>query len=168
VRSEFLLDPGVIFLNHGSFGSCPRPVFERYQEWQRELERQPVEFIDHRLKGLLADARAALGAYVSADPDDLVFVPNATSGVNLAARALALEPGDECVEPIAAASFRAQMASLRVPTDDPEALKRRLYDERRIEVPVFARKGEPLLRLSIGPYNEPRDVDALVAALAAQ
>jgi isopenicillin-N epimerase len=95
IRDEFLLDPGVLFLNHGSFGACPRDVFTRYQEWQRELERQPVEFLARRLEGLLADARAALGAYVGADPDDLVFVQNATTGVNLAAWALALQPGDE-------------------------------------------------------------------------
>ena len=95
IRDEFLLDPNVVFLNHGSFGACPRGVFERYQAWQRELERQPVEFLGRRLEGLLADARAALGSYVNADPDDLVFVQNATAGVNLAAWALDLQPRDE-------------------------------------------------------------------------
>jgi isopenicillin-N epimerase len=95
IRDEFLLDPDVVFLNHGSFGACPRAVFERYQAWQRELERRPVEFLARRLSALLADARAALGAYVNADPDDLVFVQNATAGVNLAAWALDLQPGDE-------------------------------------------------------------------------
>ena len=95
LRAEFLLDPSVTFLNHGSFGACPRAVFERYQEWQLELERQPVLFLARRHDELLAEARAALGAYVGADPDDLVFIPNATAGVNVAARALGLEPGDE-------------------------------------------------------------------------
>jgi isopenicillin-N epimerase len=95
LREEFLLDPDVVFLNHGSFGACPRPVFEQYQAWQRELERQPVEFLGRRIEALLAEARAGLASYVGAEADDLVFVPNATSGVNLAARALALEPGDE-------------------------------------------------------------------------
>jgi isopenicillin-N epimerase len=95
LRDEFLIDPTVTFLNHGSFGACPRDVFARYQEWQLELERRPVEFLTRRIDGLLADARAALGAYVNADPDDLVFVPNATAGVNLAAWAVALEPDDE-------------------------------------------------------------------------
>ena len=95
IRDEFLLDPDVVFLNHGSFGACPREVFERYQEWQRELERQPVDFLGRRLRGLLAEARAALGAYVNTDPDDLVFAQNTTAGVNLAAWAVALEPGDE-------------------------------------------------------------------------
>jgi isopenicillin-N epimerase len=51
---EFLLDPNVVFLNHGSFGACPRPVFERYQTLQRELEREPIEFLDRRLPELLA------------------------------------------------------------------------------------------------------------------
>jgi isopenicillin-N epimerase len=95
VRELFLLDPDVVYLNHGSFGACPRPVFERYQAWQRELEWEPVDFIVNRLDGLLADARAALAAYVGAREDELAFVPNATTGVNMAARALALRPGDE-------------------------------------------------------------------------
>ena len=75
LREEFLLDPNVTFLNHGSFGATPRAVFERYQEWQLELERQPVLFLARRIDGLLAEARAALAAYVGADPEDLVFVP---------------------------------------------------------------------------------------------
>src|SRR5919106_5659879 len=95
LRAEFLLDPDVTFLNHGSFGACPRAVFERYQEWQLELERQPVLFLARRLEELLGEAREALGAYVGADPDDLVFVPNATAGVNVAAWAIGLEAGNE-------------------------------------------------------------------------
>jgi isopenicillin-N epimerase len=95
IRDEFLLDPDVVFLNHGSFGACPREVFDRYQARQRELERRPVEFLARRLPGMLAEARSLLGAYVNADPDDLVFVQNATAGVNLAAWALDLQPGDE-------------------------------------------------------------------------
>jgi isopenicillin-N epimerase len=91
----FLLDPDVIFLNHGSFGACPRPVFEAYQAWQRELERQPVEFLGRRFAALMAEARAVLGAYVGADADDLVYVPNATTGLNIVARSLELAPGDE-------------------------------------------------------------------------
>ena len=367
-RSEFLLDKDVIFLNHGSFGACPRPVFERYQQWQRELERQPVKFLARRLPDLLASARHALGDYVGADADDLVFVPNATSGVNIAARTLDLQPEDEVlgtsleygacdllwdhlcakagatyvratvelpvespahvveaifarvsertrvvfvshitsetalvlpidtivararglglativdgahapaqvpvdlaalgadfysgnchkwmcapkgagflhvrpelqervdglivswgyggeatfltrserqgtrdpsayltvrtaiewleandwpavqarcrdvtrrarnrlcelgvgIEPIADETLIAQMASVRVPVDDADAFQRRLYDEQRIEVPVFARKTEPLLRYSVAAYTEERDLEALADAL---
>ncbi len=98
-RNEFLIDPAVVFLNHGSFGACPRPVFEAYQRWQLELERQPVEFLGRRIDGLLDEARGKLATYLNADANDIIFVPNATSGVNLVARSLAwsnwLQPGDE-------------------------------------------------------------------------
>jgi len=86
LRREFLLDPEVAFLNHGSFGACPRPVFERYQAWQRELEREPVDFLGRRLPDLLDGARAALAAYLGCAAADLAFVQNATTGVNIAAR----------------------------------------------------------------------------------
>jgi isopenicillin-N epimerase len=95
VKDLFLLRPDMVFLNHGSFGACPRPVFAVYQQWQRELEAQPVEFLGRRAPDLLAAARAALAAAVGAAPDDLVFVPNATTGINLLARSLPLAPGDE-------------------------------------------------------------------------
>ncbi len=95
LADQFLLDPDITFFNHGSFGACPRPVFETYQRWQRELERQPVDFIQRRQEELLADARARLGAFVGASPDQLVFVPNATYGINVVARSLKLQPGDE-------------------------------------------------------------------------
>jgi isopenicillin-N epimerase len=95
LRREFLLDPGVAFLNHGSFGACPERVFEGYQAWQRELEHEPVDFIRRRLPDLLGGARAALAEYLGCAAQDLAFVPNATTGVNLAARSLDLGPGDE-------------------------------------------------------------------------
>jgi isopenicillin-N epimerase len=94
-RELFLLDPGVVFLNHGSFGATSRPVFEKYQWWQRELEYRPVEFLGRRFNDLMQQARAALAEYVHAAADDLVYVPNATTGLNIVARSLLLEPGDE-------------------------------------------------------------------------
>ncbi len=96
-RELFLLDASVAFLNHGSFGATPRPVFERFQAWQRELERQPVEFLVQRFGGLLREARAALAAYVHTAPDNVVYVTNATTALNIVARSLRLEPGDEIV-----------------------------------------------------------------------
>src|SRR5262245_32100368 len=95
LAEQFLLQPEMAFLNHGSFGACPRPVFETYQGWQRELEAQPVEFLGRRIRPLLAEARARLAAAFGAATDDLVFVPNATFGINIVARSLALSPGDE-------------------------------------------------------------------------
>ena len=97
LRQEFLLDPDVVFLNHGSFGATPEPVFAEYGRWQRELERQPVEFLGRRAEDLLDEARAAMAAYLGCARDELVFVPNATTGINVVARSLPLEPGDEVV-----------------------------------------------------------------------
>jgi len=95
LRDLFLLDPNVVFLNHGSFGATPRPVFEVYQDWQRRLERQPVQFFQGELMDHLRLARQSLGDYLHAPADDLGFIPNATFGVNLVARSLALGTGDE-------------------------------------------------------------------------
>src|SRR5881275_1490885 len=97
MRDDFLLDPSVVFLNHGSFGACPRPVFDAYQRYQRELERQPVEFLalERGLPALLDEARVALAAYVGASLDNLAFATNATSAVNAVVRSLDLGAGDE-------------------------------------------------------------------------
>ncbi len=95
LKDQFLLDPQIIFLNHGSFGACPRPVFDVYQSWQHKLETQPVQFLGVELDDLLRQSRQVLGEYVHASADDLVFVTNATHGVNLIARSLHLETGDE-------------------------------------------------------------------------
>jgi isopenicillin-N epimerase len=95
LKDLFLLDPGVVYLNHGSFGATARPVFETYQEWQRRLERQPVQFLVDELPAELEKARTKLGAYLNASAQDLVFITNATYGVNVIARSLHLEPGDE-------------------------------------------------------------------------
>lgn len=95
MRDQFLLDPTVIFLNHGSFGACPRPVLRVQAAWQREMERNPVEFLGRRSAALLAEARHELAAALGARGEDLVFVANATTGVSAAARSLDLQPGDE-------------------------------------------------------------------------
>lgn len=95
LRSLYLLDPAVTFLNHGSFGACPIPVFEEYQAWQLQLERQPVLFIGRRQEGLLDAARARIATFLGVGPDTLSFVTNATSGLNVIARSIHLEPGDE-------------------------------------------------------------------------
>lgn len=90
-----MLNPDITFLNHGSFGACPRPVFEAYQNWQRELEYQPVEFLARRIDGLLDTAREKLAQYLNAPTNDIIFVQNATTGVNMVARSLKLNAGDE-------------------------------------------------------------------------
>lgn len=95
LKDLFLLDPQVIFLNHGSYGACPRPVFEKYQAWQKQLERQPVQFLGSELDNYLLQSRQVLAKYVHASPNDIVYIPNATHGVNIVARSLQLNPGNE-------------------------------------------------------------------------
>jgi isopenicillin-N epimerase len=95
LRSQFLLEPDVIYLNHGGYGACPRPVFDIYQRVQLELERQPTLFFSEKANDLLKQARSRLSAYLHTQPHNLIFVTNATTGVNCVARSLALHPGDE-------------------------------------------------------------------------
>jgi isopenicillin-N epimerase len=95
LRRHFLLDPSVIFLNHGSFGATPRPVFRAYQRWERELERQPVEFLGRRCTELMAGARGVLGTFLGTAADNLVYTQNVTISINIVARSLELGKGDE-------------------------------------------------------------------------
>ena len=99
MRDLFLLDPDLVFLNHGSHGACPRPVFEEWQRLQRELERNPVEFLGRERTGpeRVRAAVEVLGRFIGADPANLVPAANATTAVNVVARSLALEPGAEVV-----------------------------------------------------------------------
>jgi isopenicillin-N epimerase len=95
LKDHFLLDSTIVFLNHGSFGSTPKSVFEIYQNWQLRLERQPVLFLGREFYDLMREARAILGEYLNADADDLAYIPNATHGVNSIAHSIQLRPGDE-------------------------------------------------------------------------
>lgn len=95
MRSQFLLNPTVTFLNHGSFGACPKSVLMEYQRWQNHIEQQPVAFFKREYPALMQAARQALAEYVHVGANDLAYFPNATTGVNVIARSLALQPGDE-------------------------------------------------------------------------
>lgn len=95
--SHWTLDPEVHFLNHGSFGAVPSEVLEVQQDFRDRLEREPVDFILRHVPELWEVARHALAEFVQADPAGLVFVSNATDGVNAVLRSLDFEPGDEIV-----------------------------------------------------------------------
>jgi isopenicillin-N epimerase len=95
MRDLFLLDADLVFLNHGSFGACPTEVLEAQQRWQLQMERNPVAFLGRQSAQLLSHARGVLGTAIGARGADLVFIPNATTGVNIVARSLRLRPGDE-------------------------------------------------------------------------
>jgi len=83
LRKFFLLDPKFVFLNHGSFGATPRPVFQEYQHWQSELEHQPIEFLGRRHNDLM---RASLAEYLGARAEDVVYTQNVTITLPLVAR----------------------------------------------------------------------------------
>ncbi len=89
------LDPAVTFLNHGSFGACPKIVLAAQQRWREQLEREPVKFFVRDYEPLLDEARNQLANFVGAEPEELAFVPNATTGVNAVLRSLVFQPGDE-------------------------------------------------------------------------
>lgn len=100
----WLLDPSITFLNHGSYGACPIPVLEAQQRLREQLEREPLRFFMREFEELLDGARSQLAAFVGADANELVFVPNATTGVNAVLRSvcsstqaplLSLNPDDE-------------------------------------------------------------------------
>ena len=95
LKQYFLLDPTICFLNHGSFGATPKPVFDEYQRWQRELEYQPVEFMGRRFTRLMAESRAVLGEYLGTHANNLVYTQNVTISMNIVACSLKLGAGDE-------------------------------------------------------------------------
>jgi isopenicillin-N epimerase len=95
LKKYFLLDPSVTFLNHGSFGATPKPVFREYQYWQRELERQPVQFLGVRYNDLMRSAREVLAAYLGTSAGNLIYTQNVTIALNIVARSLKLGVGDE-------------------------------------------------------------------------
>lgn len=156
MNSDFLrywpLDPQITYLNHGAFGSCPWPVLQGQSEWRARMERHPIRFMDGELEGHLDHARAALAEFVHADPDDMAFVANATTGVNTILRALEFKPGDEilttdheynaCINAIRYVAHRSAasmvVANIALPiaqsSDVTEAILERATDRTRLAV----------------------------------
>jgi isopenicillin-N epimerase len=95
MKEHWLIDPDVTYLNHGSFGATPKVVLAMQNELRAQMERELVRFMVRELEPLLDEARAALGAFIGADPASLAFVPNATAGVNAVLRSLDLDKHDE-------------------------------------------------------------------------
>jgi isopenicillin-N epimerase len=94
---HFTLEPNVTYLNHGAFGACPRPVQAVQQEFRARLERNPLHFFMREMEGLFDEVRAVLARFLGSKPEDLVFVPNATAGVNTVLAAIDQEAGTDVV-----------------------------------------------------------------------
>lgn len=95
MKSQFLLYNNITFLNHGSFGACPKPIFEEFQRLQLELEREPVNFIQKKLPIYLKEAKKPLAKFIDCNEEDFFFTPNPTFAVNTIMRSLNLQAGDE-------------------------------------------------------------------------
>ena len=95
LKSQFLLNPNITFLNFGSFGACPKPIFEDWKKWQLEMESEPVQFITNTGFHYLKKSREALANYVHCHPDDIVFTPNPSYAINIIAKSLNLQAGEE-------------------------------------------------------------------------
>jgi isopenicillin-N epimerase len=95
MKSVFLLDSNITFLNHGSFGACPKPIFEEFQRLQLELEQEPVNFIQKKLPIYLKEAKKPLAKFIGCDAEDFFFTPNPTFAVNTIMRSLNLQKDDE-------------------------------------------------------------------------
>jgi len=95
LKSEWLLDDRIVFLNHGSFGALPRCVFDDQTQWRRRIEAEPIEIIGRQRLTLLAEAKSAIGAWLKMRVEDFGFVTNATDGINSVLRSLNFRSGDE-------------------------------------------------------------------------
>ena len=95
LKSLFQLDPDITFLNHGSYGACPSPVFEDYQKWQVMIEQHPVKFMQDDIYQYLDESRSSLGSYINCDKNDLIYVPNPTHAVANIINNVNLDIGDE-------------------------------------------------------------------------
>ncbi len=149
---HWAIEPGLTFLNHGSFGATPSVVLARQVELRGRMERDPIRFLDTELPGRLALAREHVAAFLNADPQDLVFQPNATTGINAVLRSLVptLLSGDELLTTdheynatLNALSFVAAQAGARVvvahvpfpvrsPTDVVDAVMARVTNRTRL------------------------------------
>lgn len=173
LASHWDLDPEVVFLNHGSFGACPRVVMARQQELRARMEAQPLAFLYRDLEGLLDEARKPLARLIGCDADDLAFVPNATTGVNAVLRSLSFAPGDELLvtnhEYNAcrnALDFVAQrscaevvVAEVPFPIDAPETVVERVLERVTERTRLF------LIDHVTSPTGVVNPVEALVTAL---
>lgn len=142
LRAQFMIDPALALLNHGSFGAVPRPVFDEHTRWRTEIENDPVEILARRSRQLIEGAKSAIGTWLGMNPPDFGFVTNATEGINCVLRSLSFGPGDELlttnhvynavrqamkyVANRAGAAYRE--IEIPVPVESPETIERAIAE----------------------------------------
>ena len=95
MKDQYLLNNNIIFLNHGSFGACPKPVFNKYQQWQSLIESQPVQYFSNDIYNYLNKSREDLSSFISCDADDIIFIQNPTTAINSIIRSLKFDNNHE-------------------------------------------------------------------------
>ena len=95
IKSLFLLNDNVAYLNHGSFGACPKPVFNSLIKWKTKLENQPVQFLEVNCEKLIYNSRKALSEFIDCHVDDIVFFQNPTTAINEIVRSIDIKKNDE-------------------------------------------------------------------------
>jgi len=97
LSKHWTLDPNTVFLNHGSFGACPEVILNEQERLRRQLETDPVQFMEVDARELWTQALSTLSDFMNADSEGMTFVTNATSGVNTILRSLDLQADDEII-----------------------------------------------------------------------
>jgi isopenicillin-N epimerase len=95
LKEQFLLSKDITHLNHGSFGACPKPIFENYQLWQLKLEQEPVNFYVNEGMQHLEKSREALATFINCRAQNIVFTTNPSYAINIIAKGFDLKEGDE-------------------------------------------------------------------------
>jgi len=95
IKSLFMLDSKITYLNHGSFGACPKPIFNELINWQKKLEREPVKHLVFDIYNYLEKSRDALSKYVDCNKNDVIFSPNPSTALNTVIKSLKLKKDDE-------------------------------------------------------------------------
>ena len=95
LKTLFMLDPSITYLNHGSYGACPKPIFNDLIKWQKQLENEPVRHLAYDIYPLLEQSRKSLSKYIGCDKDDIIFTPNPSTALNTVIKSLDLTKGDE-------------------------------------------------------------------------
>ena len=134
IKSCFMLDPNITYLNHGSFGACPKPIFKSLIRWHRKLEKEPVRHLAFDLYNFLQDSRFSLAEYINCDADDLAFFPNPSTALNTVLRSINFKTDDEVL------STNHEYGAMDRAWDFMSKKKGIKYIKRKIQLPIESKE----------------------------